>query len=355
MAYRDYYNVLGIERSASQDEVKKAYRALAMRFHPDRNQDDPETEQRFKDVTEAYYTLGDAERRTRYDRLGPLYNADGRPPRPEELNEAFGAMVGNFFRRKKLERGEDLRYTVALELEEVATGLDKEIFVPRKIRCRGCGGAGANKEGRLECKVCSGTGRASGPRLFRSTCYHCDGAGFTVTKPCETCSGEGRYGTEDSIRVKIPAGVATGQKLKLKGKGNAPKGSGVDGDLFVIVNVTDHGLFRRRGDDIIVELPLLFSEATLGADVTVPTLEGTTAVRIPPGTPSGKILRLAGRGLPRVGRSTRGDLHLQVLLEVPDTQDDKARELLTRWAAALPSSSHPYRAAFDEALRARGE
>ncbi|MCO4743798.1 MAG: molecular chaperone DnaJ [Proteobacteria bacterium] len=353
MAHRDYYNVLGVGRRSSQDEIKRAYRALAMRFHPDRNSE-PEAEQRFKDVTEAYTVLSDPEQRSRYDRLGPLYTPDGRPPKPEDVNEVIGSFFGGMFRRKTQDRGTDLRYTVSLTLEEVATGLDRPIVVPRRVHCHHCGGDGAEPEGgRAICEPCGGTGRSSGARLFRTSCYHCDGQGFTVVKPCNTCDGDGRISIEDSLVVKVPKGVATGQKLKLSGKGDAPTGSGEAGDLFVIVNVAEHTLFRRRGDDLLVELPLTFSEVATGADVVVPTIEGQTTIRIAPGTPSGKIFRLAGRGMPKVGRSGRGDLHLQVMLEVPTELSNSEREALAGWARALSASRHPLRAAFDEVVRIR--
>lgn len=353
MATRDFYNILGVGRDATQDDIKRSYRNLARRWHPDHNRD-PDAESRFKDITEAYRTLSDPDKRARYDRLGPLYTEDGRPPRPEDLNEVVGSMFGSLFRRRGREPGEDLRYTVSLTLEEVGSGVEKEIVVPRLVRCRTCGGDGADPDGGREtCSVCGGSGRATGPRLFRSDCYHCDGRGFTTKKPCPRCDGEGRTTLDDSLKVKVPAGVATGQKLKLAGKGNAPRGSGPEGDLYVIVNVADHSLFRRRGDDLLVELPLTIDEITLGADVTVPTLEGTTTIRVPAGSPPGKILRLAGRGLPRVGRKTRGDLHLQIVLEVPEGLSPEQQDALADWASSLPSTAHPRRAAFRRALEDR--
>lgn len=354
MATRDYYNILGIERGASTDDVKRAYRVLARRWHPDRNPEDGGAEERFKDITEAYRTLSDPDKRARYDRLGPLYTEDGRPPRPEDVNEVVGTVFTNLFRRRGKERGEDLRYTVSLTLEEVARGIEKEIVVPRRVRCAPCRGEGADPDGGKEtCTICGGTGRATGPRLFRTECYHCDGRGFTVGRACEACSGAGRRTIDDGLKVKVPAGVATGQKLKIAGKGNAPRGSGSEGDLFVIVSVAEHELFRRRGDDVVVELPLSYAEVTLGAEVAVPTLEGQTAIRIPAGSPPGKILRLAGRGLPRVGRSTRGDLHLQITLEIPTGLDEPAQERLRSWSDGLSPQSHPKRTAFDRAIQER--
>ncbi|MEZ4236146.1 MAG: J domain-containing protein [Myxococcota bacterium] len=354
MAARDYYNILGIERHVSVEEVKRAYRVLARKWHPDRNAGDAEAATRFKDITEAYRTLSDPEKRARYDRLGPLYTEDGRPPRPEDLNAVVGTMWNNLFRRRAGGRGEDLRYTVSVTLEEVASGTEKEIVVPRFTQCSTCAGDGADpKDGKEECEVCKGTGRATGPRLLRTDCYHCGGKGYVVVKPCPDCGGDGRNGLEEQLRVKVPAGVATGQKLKVGGKGNAPRGSGESGDLFVIVSVADHPLFRRRGDDVMLDLPLTYAELALGADVTVPTLDGTTTIRIPAGSIPGKVLRLAGRGLPHLNSQTRGDLHLQLVLEVPAELSDAHRQQLATWADALPRDVHPRRVEFDKLVEER--
>lgn len=354
MATRDYYNILGVDRDAKPDDIKKAYRLLARRWHPDHNPEDADAEERFKDITEAYRTLSDAEKKSRYDRLGPLYTEDGRPPRPEDLNAVVGTMWNNLFRRKSATRGEDLRYTMSVTLEEVASGTEKEIVVPRFVRCRTCGGEGADPAGgQKTCDVCKGSGRATGPRLLRTDCYHCDGRGFTVVKTCPDCGGDGRRGVEDTLRVKVPPGVATGQKLKVPGKGNAPRGSGETGDLFAIVSVADHPLFRRRGDDVMLDLPLTFAELALGAEVAVPTLEGRTTIRIPAGSPPGKVLRLAARGLPKIGRSARGDLHIQLVLEVPADLEESHRQQLEQWATSLPRTAHPRRATFDSLVQDR--
>lgn len=350
---RDFYNVLGIPRSANQDDVKKAYRALARRWHPDKNPGDDEAAQRFRDITEAYRTLSDVEKRRRYDRLGPLYREDGRPPRPEDVNQVVTSFFGGLFNRRSNERGDDLRYTVSLTLEEVASGLDKGIVVPRQVRCRDCGGLGVLPDSRVDCEVCGGTGKARGTRFFRSSCYHCGGRGFTDASACSSCGGEGRVRIEDPLTVKVPPGVAAGQKLKLAGKGDESRGDGPNGDLFVVVSVAEHALFRRRGEDLLVDLPLRFDELILGADVKVPTLEGSTTIRIPAGTEPGKVLRLAGRGLPRVGRSGRGDLHLQVELEIPAGVDALQRRAIEALVASLPDQAHPRRAAFDRAIEER--
>ncbi|MCB9668218.1 MAG: DnaJ domain-containing protein [Alphaproteobacteria bacterium] len=350
---RDFYNVLGIPRNATQDDVKKAYRSLARRWHPDKNPGDEAAADRFKDITEAYRTLSDPDKRRRYDRLGPLYREDGRPPRPEDVNEVVTSFFGGMFRRRSNERGEDLRYTVSLTLEEVAKGVDKPIVVPRKIRCNVCDGLGVTPEARVDCEVCGGSGKAKGTRLFRSNCYHCEGRGFTASSACTKCDGDGRVSLEDTLTVKVPPGVAAGQKLKLAGKGDASRGDGPDGDLYVVVSVADHPLFRRRGEDLLVDLPLRFDELILGADVKVPTLEGVTTIRIPAGSEPGKVLRLAGRGLPRVSSAGRGDLHLQLQLELPAGIEPLQRRAIEALRDTLPPQAHPRRAAFDRALEER--
>ena len=355
MATRDYYNILGVERNGTQEDIKRAYRELARRWHPDRNPNDEAAATRFKDITEAYRTLSDPDKRVRYDRLGPLYTEDGRPPRPEDINEVVGNVWNNLFRRKKSDRGEDLRYTASLTLEEVATGTEKEIVVPRFVHCETCDGDGANPDGGKEtCNVCNGSGRGSGARLLATDCYHCSGRGYIVTDKCPQCHGDGRQGVEDAIRVKVKPGVSTGQKLKVAGKGNAARTEGDAGDLYVIVSVAEHPLFRRRGDDIMVDLPLSIDELVLGAEVTVPTLEGTTVIRIPPGSEPGKVLRLGERGLPRLGHSARGDLHIHLGLEVPSGLSEERGQRLRDWARALPPAAHPRRAQFDKLVEERG-
>jgi molecular chaperone DnaJ len=354
LANSDYYNVLGVSRKASSDEIKRAYRSLAMRWHPDRNASDPMAESRFKDINEAYKTLSDPERRVRYDKLGPLYTFDGRPPRPEEVQEAFGNVISNLFGRRKKGRGEDLRYTLSLSLEEILTKTVREVVVPREVRCTHCAGEGAEPNGgKQTCAPCNGSGKGSGPRLFRSHCYHCEGRGFVVTQTCVECHGDTRVTSRETLRVTVPAGVATGQKLKLTGKGNMARGVGSSGDLFVLINIANHSFFRRRGDDLIADLPLTYAELVLGGEATVPTLEGSTVIKIMPGTSAGKVLRLGGRGLPRLGRAGRGDLHLQVELEIPQNLRSDSADLLQQWSRDLKAENHPRRAAFNEAVRRR--
>lgn len=359
MARRDYYAVLGVSRSASSEEIKRAFRTHALKYHPDRNPGDAEAERRFREVAEAWEVLGDAEQRLRYDRLGPLFTPSGRPPNPDEINEILkDALNGLFRRRKPGSAGEDLKYTLTITLEDAATGAERTLDVPRTVRCRKCDGTGDHPEGRTPCAPCGGTGKSATRRLLRSECATCDGRGYLPAKKCDKCGGEGRHPLEDKLKVRIPPGVATGQKLKLKGKGNEPPAfpgttPGPAGDLYVVVNVDDHAIFRRRGADLLCEVPVTFPEVALGADLPVPTLNGTTTIRIPSGTPSGKTFRLPGRGLPAVDGGAKGDLHVRVVVEVPATLSAEQRAAVTALGERLGADAHPARRAWDDALRSR--
>jgi molecular chaperone DnaJ len=355
LARRDYYAVLGVEKDASADDIKKSFRALALQYHPDRNPEDVDAEQRFREIVEAYQTLSDAEERSRYDRLGPFYRPDGRPPTAEDLN-AFLAetFTGLFRRRRAAGRGEDLRYTLTVSLEDVASGTERTVEVNRMGRCRRCEGTGGDPdEGRRACDACEGSGNASNRRLFRSSCPRCDGRGFVVVKRCSRCGGDGRHEQREQLRVRVPAGVATGQKLKLKGKGNDPADDGATGDLLVLVNVEDHPLFQRRGPDLYCEVPVLYTEAALGADLRVPTLKGSTRIRIPAGTPSGKLFRLSGRGLQGLGGRSQGDLHIKVVVEVPESLGPAERAAIEELAGRLQAQAHPRRSAYDQLIDER--
>ncbi|MCB9780163.1 MAG: molecular chaperone DnaJ [Alphaproteobacteria bacterium] len=358
MPRRDYYAVLGVARDAPPEEIKKAFRALAMLYHPDRNPDDADAEGRFREIVEAWECLGDPEERFRYDRLGPLYRPDGKPPSPDDVTAAVQDVLGSLFRRKPPpERGEDLRYSLSLSLEEAATGTERSIEVRRQASCRRCHGNGAEPEGGTRvCDTCGGSGKSPRVRLLRPECPRCDGRGFIVVKPCTKCDGGGRVERTDSLKVRVPPGVATGQKLKLRDKGNVPRrGSGTPGDLFVLIDVQEHPLFRRRGADLFCEVPITLTEAALGADLQVPVLDGVTTIRVPAGTPSGRVLRLGGRGLPVVGGrgKRKGDLHYRVVVEVPSQLSEGDRRLLDELSERLSAGSHPERSAFRAALEQR--
>lgn len=348
MPRRDYYAVLGVERNASPEDIKKAFRALAMQYHPDRNPDDVEAAARFREIVEAWECLGDPEERFRYDRLGPFYRADGKPPSPDDVSAVVSDALASIFRRRPPpEKGEDLRYTLEITLQEAARGAERTIEVRRHARCGRCKGSGAKPEGGTRvCDSCGGSGRSGRGRLLRTECPRCDGRGYVIVARCEKCSGEGRVERLESLKVRVPAGVATGQKLKLRERGNVPRrGDGKHGDLFVLIEVAEHALFRRRGADLFCEVPITLTEAALGAELPVPTLDGRTTIRIPAGTASGQILRLAGRGLPG-GKGKRGDLHYKVVIEVPATLSDAQRELVSRLAAELGDDCYPQRQDF---------
>ncbi len=359
MARRDYYVVLGVRKNATTDEIRKAFRQLALKYHPDRNPGDAEADTRFREAAEAWDVLGDAEKRERYDRLGPMYTHSGRPPNPDELNEMLRDAFGALFRRRRPDGpGEDLRYTLTLTLEEAAKGMERALTVGRSVRCRDCDGAGDAREGRIACAACGGTGKSGTRRLFRTECAVCDGRGYKPAARCARCGGERRVSVEDTLKVKVPGGVATGQKLKLRGKGNDPvpvtgMASGPPGDLYVVVNVDDHPLFRRRGADLLAEVPVTYIEATLGTELPVPTLDGSTTIKIPSGTPSGQTFRLPGRGLPNLEGGGKGDLHVKVVIEIPTSLSDDARKALAAFGERAGVTSHPRRTSYAETMRAR--
>jgi molecular chaperone DnaJ len=351
---RDYYTILGVPRDASPEDVKKAFRALAMRYHPDRRPDDLDAERRFKEILEAYDVLSDPEKRRQYDQFGPFFSPAGRPATPEDLNEFLKNTLGGIFRwRSDRKPGGDLVATVHVSLEDVATGAERSVGFARKVRCARCDGQGADPDGGSRtCTDCGGTGKARG-RLLRTECPRCDGQGKITVKRCERCGGEGRHGSEEQVKVKVPPGVGPGQKLKLAGKGDQPAGPGRTGDLIVIVQVDEHPIFRRRGMDLVCDLPLTFPEAALGDVVTVPTLSGETRIRIPPGTPPGKVFRVAGEGLPGLRGHLRGDLHFKVEIVVPEQMDVVQRSTIEALARAVPPSSYARRRSFDEILKRR--
>ncbi len=356
MARRDYYAVLGVERNATPDDIKRAFRDLAKRYHPDRNPDDIDAEARFREIVEAWEVLGSPDERYRYDRLGPFYRPDGRPPTPDDVSAVVQDAIASIFRRRPPpEKGEDLRYTLEISLEEASNGTERTIEVRRQARCRQCGGSGAEPEGGTRvCDDCGGTGRSGRARLLRMDCPRCSGRGFVIVQKCGQCSGDGRVQSLDTLKVRVPPGVATGQKLKLRERGNVPRrGDGKHGDLFVLIEVGEHALFRRRGADLFCEVPITVIEAALGADVEVPTLSGTTTIRVPPGTASGQVLRLAGRGLPGAGgrgRKQRGDLHFRVMIEVPTRLGSADKRLLQELDRSLSDDAYPQRRAFADQL-----
>jgi molecular chaperone DnaJ len=358
MTKRDYYEILGVSRNASEDEIKKSYRQMAMKYHPDRNPGNKESEEKFKEAAEAYEVLSDPEKRRRYDQFGhegmrgtnfqeftsveDVFNMFG---------DIFGAGFGDSFfgdmfgtgtrsrRRRTVERGtpgSDLRVTLRLTLEEVATGVEKKIKVKKQKLCDVCGGSGAKPGSRsTACIQCGGTGELRqvsrsmfGQFVNITTCPRCEGEGKIISEPCTSCGGEGRLHGETTIKVNVPAGVADGNYLSLQGQGNSGKRGGPAGDLLVIIEVEPHPYFERNGDDIIYDLWISFSLAVLGGEVEIPTLKGKARLTIEPGTPAGRMLKMRERGLPHVNSYGKGDQLVRVNIWIPQKLNSKERELL---------------------------
>jgi molecular chaperone DnaJ len=342
---RDYYEVLGVAHDASAEAIKKAYRKLALKYHPDRNPGDKAAEEHFKEASEAYQVLSDPERRGRYDRFGHAAFEPGSGfggfDFSSNFEDLFGDIFGDFFgggrrSRNRPRRGEDLRYDLEIGFEEAVFGVEKTIQVPRLAPCSSCNGSGTKGGAPREtCKACRGTGQVrfqQGLFSIAKTCGHCGGEGTVVHDPCTTCSGRGAVETAETLSVRIPAGVDSGSRLKLRGKGGAGNNAGTPGDLYVVLSVREHPLFLRDGRNILCEMPISFTQATLGAEIDVPTLHGKKRVKIHAGTQTGTALRLRGEGVPDLNGYGRGDQIVRVVVEVPKKVTARQRELLEEFA-----------------------
>ena len=366
---RDYYEVLGVERNASADEVKRAYRKLAVKFHPDKNPDDPHTEEKFKELGEAYDVLMDGDKRAAYDRFGHAAFAQGGGFRggfhdPFDIfREVFGGggMGGGIFetffggagmRGEDRQRGSDLRYDMQITLEEAAFGTEKEIEVRKLEPCDKCGGSGAEAGSRtITCPACGGRGQVISSRGFfqiSQTCPRCRGAGQLIEKPCRHCEGEGRVEKLSRIKLKIPAGIADGSRLRSSRNGEAGTRGGPHGDLYVVIHIKEHKIFQREDDDLYCELPISFSIAALGGEVDVPTLEGKAHLKVPFGTQSGQIFKLRGKGIANVNGRERGDLLARLIVEVPTRLNTEQRQKLEEFAALCGDENTPMRKSFFE-------
>jgi len=351
---KDYYVTLGVTRGSTQEEIRKAYRALARRFHPDRNTESPESVDRFREITEAYDTLGDPEKRRQYDRLGPLYHPQGRAPSAEDLGAFFSSTISNIFtKRGPKAQGGDIEHNLQITLEEVL-GVTKTLAVRREVTCYNCQGVGADGEsGKATCQECDGTGKVTG-KLFKSKCARCDGKGFVIIKRCPVCGGLGRIDKTEDIQITLPKGVQAGQKLRIKNKGHSSYGSGENGDIYILITIIEHSIFSRQGRDLYCEVPLLWTESILGSDLKVPTLTDNTLIRIPKGTTSHKIFRLTGRGLPDPKGKGMGDLHVRVIIEFPEDLSSEHRREVQTLHQQIPSSKYPLRQQFLQKLAKRG-
>lgn len=348
MTKRDYYEILGVHRTASPEEIKKAYRQLALRYHPDRNPGDPEAEARFKEAAEAYEVLSDPAKRRTYDEYG--HEGLSRSGSYHEFTSfddifsAFSDIFSDMFgfpsqrrggRRRPL-KGSDLRYDATITLEEAAKGTEIELEIPKNFPCEACGGTGAEHGKPPErCSTCGGRGqvyRTQGFFTISTTCPSCRGEGQIITHPCRPCKGTGRVLQKRRLKVKIPPGVDTGATMRLPGEGELGEYGGGPGDLYVVISVKPHETFVRQGDDLYLEVPLSFVHAALGTTIKVPTLEGEIELEIKPGTQPGEIYTLKGKGIRHMKGSGQGSLHVGIRVEIPKKLTKEQEELLRRFA-----------------------
>ena len=343
MAKRDYYEVLGVNRDASEEDIKKAYRKLAMKWHPDRNPDNPKAEEHFKEAKEAYEVLSDAKKRPAYDQYGhagvdPSAAAgagfgQGHAGFGDVFNDIFGEIFGGARGgRSNVYRGADLRYNLEITLEQAAHGFETKIRIPTLTECATCKGSGAKPGTQPQtCATCRGAGQvrvAQGPFSIAQTCPRCHGSGKMVTHPCITCSGAGRIKNQKTLSVKIPIGVDEGDRVRLSGEGESGVNGGPPGDLYVQVHLKPHTVFQRDHDDLHCEMPVSFTVAALGGEIEIPTLEGSARIKVPNETQSGKTFRLRGKGIKGVRSHAPGDLFCHVVVETPVNLTARQRELL---------------------------
>jgi len=368
---RDYYEVLGVEHNVSEEEIKRAYRRLAVKFHPDKNPDDPHAEEKFKELGEAYDVLIDRDKRAAYDRFGHAafaaggagFGGGGFHDPFDIFREVFGSggigggIFETFFggagiRAQDRQRGSDLRYDMEIRLEEAALGVEKEIEIAKPETCDKCQGSGAEPGSRsITCPVCSGRGQVISSRGFfqvSQTCPRCRGAGQILEKPCRHCHGEGRLEKLTRIKLKIPAGISEGARLRSSRNGEAGIRGGPQGDLYVVIHIKEHKIFQRDGDNLYCEVPIPFSIAALGGQVDVPTLEGKAHLKVTAGAQSGQIFKLRGKGIVHVNGRDRGDLLVRLIVEVPSRLNAEQRRKLEEFAALCGEENTPMRKSFFE-------
>ncbi|MCS6787437.1 MAG: molecular chaperone DnaJ [Thiobacillaceae bacterium] len=358
MPKRDYYEVLGVARGASEDEIKKAFRKLAMKYHPDRNPGDKSAEEKFKEVKEAFDVLSDPNKRAAYDHYGhagvdPSMAGAGAGAGFRDFADAFSDIFGDIFgtgrgSRSQVYRGADLRYNLEISLEEAARGTETKIRVPVMATCDACGGSGAEAGTQpVTCPTCGGYGQVRMQQGFFSiqqTCPRCHGSGRIITKPCSHCHGEGRVKKHKTLSVRIPAGVDEGDRIRLSGEGEAGINGGPPGDLYVQIHIKPHPVFTREGDHLHCEMPISIVTAALGGEVTIPTLDGQAVIKIPPETQTGKVFRLRGKGIKGVRSREPGDLLCHVVVETPVNLTERQKALLREFEACCKEDKHHPRA-----------
>ncbi len=381
MAKRDYYEVLGISKEASADEIKKAYRRLAVKYHPDKNPGNKEAEEKFKEAAEAYAVLSDADKKAKYDRFGHA-GVDGAGPDfsggfgnlNDILNDLFGGGFGGFSgfggfggfggggarQQQRVSRGRDIRVRVKLTLEEIAKGVEKEISIEKSVPCDDCGGRGAKNASDVKtCPACNGTGQVQrvvntflGQTVTYSTCQQCGGEGKIISNPCRTCGGTGLVRRRETIKVRIPAGVEAGMQLTIQGEGHAAKNNGINGDLLVVIEEQEHPNLKREGNNLFYTKIISMPDAILGAEVEIPCLDGAYKIKVEAGTQSGTIVRLRGKGLPTVnGYGGTGDLYVKFAVWVPkklSKEDKEIIESLRNRESFKPNPSKEDKSFFDK-------
>lgn len=367
MAKRDYYQVLEVERTVQIEEIKKSYRKLAVKYHPDKNPGDKAAEEKFKELGEAYEALSDPQKRAAYDQYGhaafdPRMRGGGRGGGfhdPADIfREVFSSGMfedlfgGGRSDPSQPQRGADLRYDMEISFEEAANGCEKEISVNKQDRCEVCNGSGAETGSKSKvCPTCNGRGQVISSRGIFSiaqTCPRCEGAGKVIEKPCKTCHGAGRHERTSKIKLRIPAGVDTGSRLRSTGNGEAGVRGGPTGDLYVVLHVKAHEIFQRDGDDLLCEVPVSFVQAALGAEIEVPTLHGRTQIKMPAGTQPGTTFRLKGKGVKSIQGYGIGDLHVRVNVEVPTHMNSAQKAKLQEFAALCDETVNPISQSFFE-------
>ena len=384
MAKRDYYEVLGVDKSASAEEIKKAYRKMAVKYHPDKNPGDKAAEEKFKEAAEAYSVLSDADKKAKYDQFGHA-GVDGAGPDfsggfgnlNDILNDLFGGGFGGFGggfggfsgfgggfggnqqRQQRVYRGRDIRVRVKLTLEEIAKGVEKEISIEKSVPCSECGGKGAKNSSDIKtCPGCNGTGQVQrvvnsflGQTVTYSTCQQCGGEGKIISNPCRSCGGTGLVRKRETIKVKIPAGVEAGMQLTIQGEGHAAKNNGINGDLLVVIEEQAHPDLKRDGNNLYYTKVISMPDAVLGAEVEIPCLDGKHKIKVEPGTQSGEVVRLRGKGLPTVnGYGGTGDLYVKIAVWIPrklDKEDKAAIEALRNKEGFQPNPSKEDKSFFD--------
>ena len=351
MAKRDYYEILGVERDVDAAELKKSYRRVAMKFHPDRNPDDKSAEDKFKEANEAYEVLSDEQKRAAYDRHGHagVDQQSGMGGGAGNFSDIFGDVFGDIFGgsgrgRGGPSRGSDLRYNLDLSLEEAVKGTSTQIKVPTLVSCKICSGSGAKAGSKpTTCTTCGGHGQVRMQQGFFSvqqTCPTCRGRGTIISDPCKPCRGQGRTEETKTLAVKVPAGVDTGDRIRLTGEGEAGADGGPAGDLYVQVNVREHSIFKREGADLYCEVPMDFVDAALGGELEVPTLDGRVNLKVPPETQTGKLFKLRGKGVTPVRGGAQGDLLCRVVVETPVNLTSKQKELLRDFQATMKGGKY---------------